>query len=330
MGPIGHLADERERLAGLKFRTFDVAPMSATIGAEISGVDLTTELDDEVITELYDALLAYKAIFFRDQPLTPAQHVAFARRFGELEIHPFIPGNGEFPELVHFEKGADVGGYENSWHHDVTWREVPSKAAILHAIQVPVTGGDTLFADMCAAYDGLDGALKARIDGMTAVHDFMRSFGSQVPEERRAEMRAQYPLVEHPVVRTHPDTGRKMIFVNRIFTDHIVGLEPEESRAHPAAEPPGGDPRVPVPVPVDARLRGDVGQPLVPALRVQRLLAVGPHHGARQHHRRAPRLTRSGVTRAPISALIDARRGYSGASWRRAAATAAPVAIELR
>lgn len=231
MGPIGHLADERERLAGLKFRTFDVAPMSATIGAEISGVDLTTELDDEVITELYDALLAYKAIFFRDQPLTPAQHVAFARRFGELEIHPFIPGNDEHPELVHFEKGADVGGYENSWHHDVTWREVPSKAAILHAIQVPVTGGDTLFADMCAAYDGLDDALKARIDGMTAVHDFMRSFGSQVPEERRAEMRAQYPLVEHPVVRTHPDTGRKMIFVNRIFTDHIVGLEPEESRA---------------------------------------------------------------------------------------------------
>lgn len=231
MGPIGHLAAEREQLAALKFRNFDVAPMSATIGAEISGVDLTAELDDDVIDELYRALVAYKAIFFRDQPLTPGQHVAFARRFGELEIHPFIPGNGEHPELVHFEKGADVGGYENSWHHDVTWREVPSKAAILHALQVPATGGDTLFADMCAAYDGLDDDLKARIDGMTAIHDFMRSFGSQVPEERKAEMREQYPLVEHPVVRTHPDSGRKMIFVNRIFTDHIVGLEPEESRA---------------------------------------------------------------------------------------------------
>ena len=231
MGPIGHLADERERLAGLKFRHFDVAPMSATIGAELSGVDISRDLDDEVIAEIAQALVDYKVIFFRDQPLTPAQHVAFARRFGELEIHPFIPGNGEFPELVHFEKGADVAGYENIWHHDVTWRAVPSKAAILHAIQVPATGGDTLFSDMCAAYDGLDDDLKERIDGMIAVHDFMRSFGGQVPEERKAEMRAQYPLVEHPVVRTHPDSGRKMLFVNRVFTSHIVGLEPEESRA---------------------------------------------------------------------------------------------------
>lgn len=231
LGPIGHLAEERERLAGLEFDHFDVAPMSATIGAEISGVDITTELGDDVIAELSRALVAYKAIFFRDQPLTPAEHVAFARRFGELEVHPFIPGNDEFPELVHFEKGADVGGYENTWHHDVTWREVPSKAAILHAIQVPLTGGDTLFADMCAAYDGLDDDVKDRIDGLTAVHDYMRSFGAQVPEERRAAMREQYPLVEHPVVRTHPDSGRKMIFVNRNFTSHVVGLDPEESRA---------------------------------------------------------------------------------------------------
>lgn len=231
MGPLGHLAEERERLAGLKFTHFDVAPMSATIGAEIRGVDITTDLPDEVIAELYQALVDYKAIFFRDQPLTPAQHVAFAGRFGALEVHPFIPGNDEFPELVHFEKGADVGGYENNWHHDVTWREVPSKAAVLHAVQVPATGGDTLFADMGAAYDGLDDELKARIDGMVAVHDFMRSFGSQVPEQRRAEMREQYPPMEHPVVRTHPDSGRKMLFVNRVFTSHIVGLEPEESHA---------------------------------------------------------------------------------------------------
>jgi taurine dioxygenase len=230
LGPIGHLAEERERLTGTKFHHFDAAPMSPTIGAEISGIDLTSELGDDVIAEVSQALVAYKVLFFRDQPLTPAQHVAFARRFGELEVHPFIPGNGEFPELVHFEKGADVGGYENSWHHDVTWREVPSKAAVLHAIQVPTTGGDTLFADMCAAYDGLDDECKTRIEGMTAVHDFMRSFGAQVPDERKAEMREKYPLVEHPVVRTHPDSGRKLLFVNRNFTSHILGLEPEESR----------------------------------------------------------------------------------------------------
>jgi taurine dioxygenase len=184
-----------------------------------------------VIAELRQALLDYKVLFFRDQQVTSAQHVAFARRFGDLEVHPFIPGNGEHPELVRFAKSADVGGYENGWHSDVSWRAVPSMAAVLHAVAVPPTGGDTLFADMCAAYDGLPDDTKARIGDLVAVHDHVSSFGHQVPPERREEIRAQYPPVEHPVVRTHPETGRQLLYVNRFFTSHIVGLDPEESRA---------------------------------------------------------------------------------------------------
>ncbi len=189
------------------------------------------DLPDATIAELRQALLDYKVLCFRDQPITAAQHVAFARRFGDLEVHPFIPANGEFPELVRFAKSADVGGYENGWHSDVSWRAVPSMAAVLHAVAVPPTGGDTLFADMYAAYDGLADDLKARIDGLVAVHDHVSSFGHQVPPEQREEIRAKFPPVEHPVVRTHPETGRKLIYVNRFFTSHVVGLAPAESRA---------------------------------------------------------------------------------------------------
>lgn len=231
LGPWLHLADERQRLADPQFDHITVTPRGATLGAEISGIDLTADLSDDVIADIARALADYKVVYFRDQPITSAQHVAFARRFGDLEIHPFITGNDEHPELVRFEKGADTGGFENGWHHDVTWREVPSMGAILHAIQVPATGGDTLFADMAAAYDGLTDEWKTRIDGMDAIHDYMLAFSAQVPDDKQDEMRARYPLVRHPVVRTHPVTGRKLIFVNGYFTSHIEGLDDAESRA---------------------------------------------------------------------------------------------------
>ncbi len=231
VGPLRHLAAERERLARLTWQHFDTRPVGATIGAVIEGLDLTAALPDPVIAEVRQALLDYKVLFFRDQPLTPAQHVAFARRFGDLELHPFIPPNPEHPELARFAKSAEVGGYENSWHSDVTWRERPSMGAVLHAVEVPASGGDTLFADMCAAYDGLDDAAKARIEGLMAVHDFMLAFAGQVKPEDRERMRAQYPPAVHPVIRTHRETGRKLIYVNRGFTDHIVGMDPDESTA---------------------------------------------------------------------------------------------------
>lgn len=231
VGPLGHLQTERERLAGLTWRHFDAAPVGATIGAELAGLDLTVDLSDDVIAEIRQALLDYKVVFFRDQHLTAAQHVTFARRFGDLEVHPFLKSNDELPELVRFEKTPTIGGYENGWHSDVTWRVEPSMGSILRAVEVPPSGGDTLFADMYAVYEGLDDATRAQIDDLVAVHDYAQVFGSGIPEAERDAMRERYPLVEHPVVRTHPETGRKLLYLNRFFGRSIVGLPTDESQA---------------------------------------------------------------------------------------------------
>ena len=266
------------------------ALLGATLGAEISGVDLATDLPDEVVAELRQALLDYKVIFFRDQPLTPGQHVAFARRFGPLETHPFLASNTGEPELVRFEKTAEVGGYENSWHHDVTWRECPSMGAVLHAIEVPDVGGDTLFSDMYAAYDSLDEATRSQIDELVAVHDFTQTFGHAMTAEERRAAQAQYPPVRHPVVCTHTGTGKRHLYVNRPFVSHIEGLEGERQ---PGAAGPPVSPRrrsrAPVPFHLDPRRGGVLGQPGRAALRVERLLAAAPDDGARLGHRHPPR-----------------------------------------
>ena len=231
VGPFTHLAAERDRLDALTWNHFDAQPLGATIGAELTGVDLTADLPEDVISDIRRALHEYKVIFFRDQPLTQRQHVAFARRFGPLETHPFLPSNTEEPELVRFEKSAEVSGYENSWHHDVTWREVPSMGAVLHALRVPERGGDTLFSDMYAAYEALDTDTKKAIDDLDAVHDFTQTFGHTMTAERRKEAQAAYPPVVHPVVCTHPSTGRRHLYVNRPFTSQLIGLDPDASHS---------------------------------------------------------------------------------------------------
>lgn len=228
MGPQTHLFAERERLQQLKWNHFNVKQLSPTIGAELQGLDLSQELTRDVIDEIKQALWNYKVIFFRDQKITSKQQLRFASQFGELEIHPFLPPNAETPELVRFEKNAKAAGYENQWHHDVTWREEPSQGAILRAVEIPPVGGDTLFVDANAAYEGLPDEIKDRIDGLYATHDFLRAFARQVPKEKLEEIRAKYPLVKHPVVINHHETGKPLLYVNRIFVSAIDGLEENE------------------------------------------------------------------------------------------------------
>jgi taurine dioxygenase len=221
------------------YERFALAPVAPTIGAEVSGIDLSRPLDDELRAELHRALLEWKVLFFRDQHVSRAQQAAFARQWGDLEQHPFAARTESFaaaqdddaPDVVRLAKDERAQGRENLWHTDVTWRECPSMGAVLRAVEVPAVGGDTLFADMAAAYDGLDEAIKDRIGGLVAVHDWVTTFGRAMDPAERERLRPRFPAVEHPVVRRHPETGRRTLFVNGAFTQHIVGLPTEESAA---------------------------------------------------------------------------------------------------
>ena len=230
-GPRLAVSDRREYLDGLDWPRFPLTPLGVTIGAEVGGVDLGAELDDAAVSEVRRALLAHKVLVFRDQTIDAAQQLAFARRFGELEVHPFLPGSADEPEIVSLVKDQAVGGYENIWHSDVTWRERPAIGSVLRAVEVPERGGDTLWADMAMAHAGLDDETRARIENLVAVHDFTLSFGQALRGDKLHEARATYPPVEHPVVRTHPETGERLLYVNAIFTSHIVGLAEDESEA---------------------------------------------------------------------------------------------------
>ncbi len=227
-GPRPCVRAETERLDALRFDRIGVKRLGATIGAEIEGADLGA-LDDATFAEVHRAFLEYKVVFFRDQKIDAKQQIAFAKRFGELEEHPFLDANADHDEVVRFEKGEDLSGYENLWHSDVSWREVPAMASVLRSIDVPEIGGDTLFSDMVTALEGLDDPLRERIDGLFAIHDFAHSFGLALDAETLAQRRKQFPPARHPVVRTHPETGRKILYVNRIFVSHIEGVAPEES-----------------------------------------------------------------------------------------------------
>ncbi len=210
-----------------------VTPKSPTIGAEIGGIDLRHELADETIASIRQALLEHKVLFFRDQDITTDQHLAFGRRFGELEVHPFAINKPDYPEVLAITHDAGHPGRENNWHSDVTWRLQPSLGSILRCLECPTVGGDTLFADMYAAYDGLPQRIKERVEGRVARHDFahfrrlLRRRGAS--DDEIAEMEETYPNPEHPVIRTHPETGRKAIYVNGAFTQEIVDMDPDES-----------------------------------------------------------------------------------------------------
>ncbi len=208
--------------------TLTITPLTPSIGAEIAGVDLGAPDVAAAVPAIRDALLAHKVIFFRDQTLTAAQHIAFARHFGDLEIHPATPRDQPDPEILRIAHGPDSRGQENYWHSDVTWREKPSLGSILRAIEVPAVGGDTLFADMHAAFLGLSPEMQRFVTGLTAVHDIARVFAGRLGKAP-ADLHEKYPPQEHPVVRTHPETGLPCLYVNTAFTSHIKGLSPKES-----------------------------------------------------------------------------------------------------
>jgi taurine dioxygenase len=214
---------------------FQVRRLGASLGAEILGVDLKASMDDNAFAAFEAALVEHKVLAVRDQFLTTEQHVAFSRRFGELEVHPMRP-QGKFPEILVLDNHKDNPVLSTDvWHSDTTFRKTPTKYTILRCEIMPEFGGDTLWANMEAAYDGLSDTFRTMISGLRAVHDFQnfRVLFKNTEEDRVKlhRMEDMFPNPSHPVARTHPVTGRKSIFVNPQFTLSIEGLEPAESRA---------------------------------------------------------------------------------------------------
>lgn len=225
---------ETEVVEGLTF-----IPAGPVLGAEVVGLDLREELSPGAVAAIRGGLNRYKVLFFRDQDISHDDHIRFGRYFGELEGHPVtatVPGH---PEILHIEAADGLKLREdilpivrpaNKWHTDVTFREKPSFAGILRARTLPPQGGDTIFADTAAVYADLPADVKDKIARLRAEHDILQSFGYRVTEEKRRELAAQYPPRSHPVVRTHPETGEKHLFVNHVFTTRILGLDEEEGR----------------------------------------------------------------------------------------------------
>jgi taurine dioxygenase len=211
--------------------SFTVEPVTPLIGAEVHGLDLTRPLDAETRAQLYDAWTEHLVLFFRDQALSKEALRDFAANFGTLHVHPQgdVPGH---PGIIEVRTDANSETYAGHlWHSDVSCDAEPPVGSILCLHQVPASGGDTLFANMYAAYEALSEPMRAFLDGLSALHTGVMSyrdyFGTPLEEMRDGA----YPEAVHPVVASHPVSGRKLLFVNENFTHHIVGLEPEESRA---------------------------------------------------------------------------------------------------
>ena len=210
------------------YQTIEVRKLNPVIGAEIHGVDLSQPLGNQQFQEIHDAWMENLVIFFRDQHLSVEQHIEFGRRFGPLHIHPaaHLPdGHPEILEIKADENSRGVAGEE--WHSDVSCDDAPPMGSILYLHQVPPEGGgDTMFANMYRAYETLSEPLRRMLEGMTAIHDSKHVYGRKGYRDDR-----NYPRAEHPIVRTHPVTGRKALFVNRGFTTRIVQLARSESNA---------------------------------------------------------------------------------------------------
>ena len=212
------------------YERFALTPLGVTLGALIEGVDLA-DLDDAIFADLRRAHREWKVLFFRDQHLSVEQHAAFADRWGTLTDDTLLGVAAPDPvdNVVVFTRDEHTAGYENLWHADGTFRPVPTAGTILRAIEVPPLGGDTLFADLAAAYDNVPEPLRTRLRTLRARHDWSKGAYAEKYADRLAELRALHPPAEHPVVVRHPVTGRDTLLVNRLFTTEIVGVDPAES-----------------------------------------------------------------------------------------------------
>lgn len=214
-----------------------VEPCGPVLGAEVSGVRVSDTVDQETAAVLRLLLNRYKVLFLRDLDLTHEQHLALGRTFGPLEGHPVIAHVPRYPEILDIRgaegRVADADSDRrfrslNKWHSDVTFRACPSFGAVLRARELPAIGGDTLWCDAAAAYEGLADETKARIEGRTATHDLLFDFGDRITPERRDTMAAEFPPQHHPIVRTHPETGQRVLFVNASFTSRIDDMDEED------------------------------------------------------------------------------------------------------
>ena len=216
----------------MTYQTIEVRKLTPTIGAEIFGADLGTGLGNQQFQEIHDALMQNQVIFFREQKLTPEQHLDFGRRFGKLHVHPNAPqlieGHPEILVVKADENSKRVAGQE--WHSDVSCDPEPPMGSILYMHETPANGGgDTLFASMYAAYDALSEPMKRFLEGCTAIHDSNKAHYYRFKANDRADMK--FPSAEHPVIRSHPVTGRKALYVNRGFTTRVAQLKRNESDA---------------------------------------------------------------------------------------------------
>ncbi len=219
-------------------KTLTIRRVSGALGAEIGGVDLAQQLADATIAEIRAALVEHQVIFFRGQELTPAQQAAFGARFGPLNIHPYVAGMRDHPEVMEIIKEpSDRINFGGGWHSDMSFLETPAIGSILYALEIPAFGGDTLFASQAAAYDALSPGLQQTLEGLNAVHSASREYSAQ---GHSAQKRSSMSVAEadgyvgeyvHPMVLVHPESGRKALYVNPAFTMRIDGWKTRESKA---------------------------------------------------------------------------------------------------
>ena len=218
---------------GRTYRHLEAKPVAGSLGAEIHGVNVAAPLADAVISEIRQALLDHLVIFFRDQKLTPREQLAFASRFGEPMEYPQLKGLPECPMITPVLKLAhEQTNFGGVWHSDTTYLTQPPMASMLYAVEIPPYGGDTIFANQYEAYETLSEGLRKVLDGLTGVNTSTKADASKTREERLKSAGVEMKALtgEHPAVRTHPETGRRALYVNIGHTSHFKGWTPEESR----------------------------------------------------------------------------------------------------